>query len=204
MNYDIKNPDLKADPLILDLTQPTEVKAAAAGPAPDDFLFKPAPAPPGGDFEPPPAPGPPPGISRTTAPGFDDPGPNDDTPRSPADFEEQAKLYIAFADGVQSLALPYFYQKQNFTPDELSRLAEIGQAPDQVKPEDEPIKAKGAAFTEYMEALPFKTKEEKLLLGPLAKVLEKYNHAPGPETALIMAALTVMAPRVLPLLKFGN
>jgi hypothetical protein len=199
MNYDIKTPALKDDLLVIDLVEPTEVKDNQAATT-LDFAPDPKPA----DFAPPPpdpaGPGP-----RRPDPGqvWSQPA-NDPEPIDPAEFEAQAKLYLAFADGVQALALPYLYQKQNFTPEQLSRLAEINSNPEAATPDDTELKAKGADFAEFMENLPFSSKEEKLMLGPLTKVLQKYNHAPGPETALMMAAFTVMAPRVLPLIKFGK
>lgn len=194
MKYEIQNPDLKTDDLLQDLAEETKEKAfnlqpeAAQEPAglnPADFTQE--------DF---------------TEPEFEPFEPVTEAPLlTLTDFTEQAHVYVNFLDGIQALFLPSLYRKKLFSPEEIETLPDILQTWEHQKrttPQAAPpeIVSRYGHFEKYLESLPFSEKEEKLLIKPLAKVLQKYNHAPGVESALIMAAFTVMAPRIIPVLNF--
>jgi len=136
-----------------------------------------------------------------------DPEPGDDhDPTPPISYKEQASYLIAFVDGFQSLALPVAYQRSYFTEEERDRLKSIEKrmkdsaAGGIVEAVDQELYKKYVECDEMIKNLPFTEKEVNLLTTPLAAVMEKYKFTPGPETLLMGAIFTVMAPRLAPLL----
>ncbi|MCX6250719.1 MAG: hypothetical protein NTX61_08205 [Bacteroidetes bacterium] len=181
MEYNFKPQDaeLADDPLLQELAEVTADK-----PKPEPFRV----------IEPEPEPGtisdPEPPIKEITA-----------DPESLFSFKEQAKLYVQFADGIQALYLPRLYRKRHFAPGEFERQKELRTliaSGTQPEPKEAELIDRINEFNKYMNALPLDAKEEDILARPLAAVLQKYQHAPGPESALILAAFTVFAPRIFP------
>lgn len=56
-------------------------------------------------------------------------------------------------------------------------------------------------YDDYVQNLSLEEKEKKKLRGPLKKVLGSVNFKASPGNALIIVAIIIMAPRLLPLLK---
>lgn len=187
MNVNFK-PIADNDELLKELTEQTELKPEPFS-APDFYntLSDPDPAPISADFEPLP-----------DAPH--EPRPD---PQPVINYRDQAKLLIAFVDGFQTLALPVAYQKTYFTAEELETLKEIKKIRQAGTPENEEhaeLLTRYEDCQDLIDDLPFTDKEVHMLSGPLAAVMEKYKFTPGPETLLMGAVFTVMAPRMAPLL----
>jgi len=131
-----------------------------------------------------------------------------EAPPIPVNYKEQAKLMIAFFDGLQGLVLPGAYQHSYFTDEEREKLKDFkkrlavsgSQAETIITESDQEIYDKYQDVEELIDNLPFTEKEVKMLENPTAAYMEKYKFNPGPETALIMALLAVMGPRVAPLI----
>ncbi|MCX6265861.1 MAG: hypothetical protein NTW16_00685 [Bacteroidetes bacterium] len=120
-------------------------------------------------------------------------------------YKEQARLLIAFVDGFQTLALPVAYQKSYFTDQEteaLKNLKKLTEAPGEtvLSESDQELYEKYNDCQDLIDKLPFTDREVKMLENPMAAVMEKYKFTPGPETLLMGALFTVMAPRLAPLL----
>jgi hypothetical protein len=123
---------------------------------------------------------------------------------SATDAKEQARLNIAFFDGIQQIALPIFYRKALFKDKtEFDKAKDIAKLPSTApkEPGEDDLLEKLSSYNEQLRNLPFDEKEIKLLEGPAAELIKKYGLKSSPETLFIQAALVVMAPRLLPLLK---
>lgn len=127
-------------------------------------------------------------------------------PAPSMNYKEQARLMIAFVDGFQTLALPIAYQTSFFSSLEQEQLKAIKHLRATGTPENVIRADNGELLDKYedcenlIEDLPFTEKEIKLVENPLAAVMEKYKFSPGPETLLMGAIFTIMAPRLAPLL----
>lgn len=129
-------------------------------------------------------------------------------PAVPVNYKEQARLMIAFVDGLQGLVLPGAYQHAYFTDEEKEKLKDLkkrlaisgSESETVITENDHEIYEKYQDVEELIDNLPFTEKEIKMLESPAAAYMEKYKFNPGPETALIMALLAVMGPRVAPLI----
>lgn len=119
------------------------------------------------------------------------------------EYAEQAEMTIALFDGLQTLTLPWLYQKSLFTKEERKKLKELSDKlkKDVVELTEEDIKLreKYHTYKELSDNVPYTEKEVELLKGPLAKVFSKYNVQLGPEFILFSALAYVSVPRYLPL-----
>ena len=198
MNVDYTPPPLADnDELLKQLKEATETKSVTASPedfSPDDPLnLNPAPKINKADF---------------TPELHSEPIPEPEPPAEPLpviDYKEQARLLIAFVDGFQSLALPIAYQKSYFNEQETEQLKELKkrmELPGEtvLTEQDQDLYSKYNDCQELIKDLPFTDREIKMLENPMSAVMEKYNFTPGPESLLIGAVFTVMAPRLAPLL----
>jgi len=122
---------------------------------------------------------------------------------SEKEYEQSAEMTIMLFDGIQTLTLPYLYQKSIFTRDEIKKLKELNERykkPEvDLSEEDQKLLDKYHDYKELSDNVPFTEQEIDLLKNPLAKVYSKYNVHVGPEFLLLGAIATVMGPRLLPL-----
>lgn len=144
------------------------------------------------DFQPNPEPQPEPQPQKTQKPRL-----------SESEYEEQAEMTIALFDGLQTLTLPWLYQKSMFTKKELEQLKEINkkyqEKVTELTEEDLILQEKYRTYKELCDEVPYKEKEIDLMKSPLAKVFSKYNIQLGPEFMLLTALAYVSIPRYLPL-----
>jgi hypothetical protein len=122
---------------------------------------------------------------------------------SESEYEEQAEMSIALFDGLQTLTLPWLYQKSMFTRKELEQLKALNEKKRQpeveLTEEDLKLEEKYRTYKELCDEVPYKEKEIEMLKSPLAKVFSKYNIQLGPEFMLFTALAYVSVPRYLPL-----
>lgn len=122
---------------------------------------------------------------------------------SESEYEEQAEMSIALFDGLQTLTLPWLYQKSMFTRKELQQLKIIQnkkKLPEvELSEEDLILEEKYRTYKEIADAVPYEEKEIELMKNSLAKVFSKYNIQLGPEFLFITAFAYVSIPRYLPL-----
>lgn len=200
----MKYPDVKTDDLIDILKEPTEPKieqtASVVEPEPVQSQPEPDPA----DFEPEPTPEPP-KTDPLNNPLFEQPQPQVQVkPRlTEKEYEDQAELTIALFDGIQTLTLPWLYQKSIFTKEELAKLKDLNERYKQpevdLSEEDQKLLNRYIEYKQLCDQVPFTRQEVDLIKTPLAKVYSKYNIQIGPEFMLLGALATVMTPRLLPL-----
>ena len=144
-------------------------------------------------------------VNDFRPPGIDAPAPTPVKPLTP--YSEQAKLLIAFVDGLDCLIMPWGYQKTIFSRDELERLKEIAKrkeskslkALQDTNDKDKELLARLEDYKKLIDDIPFTPAEIALIQSPLAAVMEKYHFNAGPESLLLGALFTVMAPRIMPL-----
>lgn len=135
------------------------------------------------------------------------PQPQQQAPSKPrlseSEYEQQAEMTIMVFDGLQSLTLPWLYQRSMFTKEERKKLKELNEKkkkPEvELTEEDLKLEEKYATYKELCDAVPYTEKEVETLKGPLAKVFSKYNVQLGPEALFLSALLYVSIPRYLPL-----
>lgn len=196
MNINFR-PLAPGDDLMKELSPPTELKPEPFNQGDFNNIFnRETPTPP-----------PPPSSDDFVSDPQPEPEPEPPTdPPTPIDYKEQAKLMVAFLDGFQTLALPVAYQKAYFSNEEIERLKDLKKRMEQtpgaalLDSEDQEIYQKYVDCDQLTRNLPFTEKEVDILVNPLAAVMEKYRFTPGPETLLMGALFTVMAPRLAPLL----
>ncbi|MBW6482835.1 MAG: hypothetical protein K0B10_07220 [Vicingaceae bacterium] len=150
-----------------------------------------------------------------TPPNFDDfldepePEPEKVEPPKPklslSDHNKSAEMFIMTVDGLQTISLPWLYQKTLFKKSELEELKAIKLA---LKEKTETsltqkqlvLLDKYSTYEELKEGVSFSKDEIELLKGPLGKVFEKYDVDLGPEILLFGAVAAVMLPRYIPFL----
>jgi hypothetical protein len=122
---------------------------------------------------------------------------------SESEYEEQAEMSIALFDGLQTLTLPWLYQKSMFSKKEREQLKELNEKrkkPEvELTEEDLKLEEKYRTYKELSDNVPYTEKEIELMKTPLAKVFSKYNIQLGPEFMLFTALAYVSIPRYLPL-----
>lgn len=187
----MKTPDIAENIDLIDiLKEPTEPKN-------EDFIELENPAEKNAnininDFELPPQPQPQVEVPVTAKPRL-----------SESEYEEQAEMAIALFDGIQTLTLPWLYQKSMFTRKEMDQLKSLKEKKKQpeveLTEEDLILEEKYRTYKELCDAVPYTEKEIQLIKNPLAKVFSKYNIQLGPEFMLITALAYVSVPRFLPL-----
>lgn len=202
----MKYPDVQTGDLIDILKEPTEPKAekTATVVEAEPALNHPEPNP--DDFEPKTEPESQiPQTDSLNNPLFEQPQPQVQVkPRlTEKEYEDQAELTIAMFDGIQTLTLPWLYQKSIFTKEELKQLKDLNER--YKKPEvelsesDQKLMNRYVEYKQLCDQVPFTPQEVDLLKTPLAKVYSKYNIQLGPEFMLLGALATVMTPRLMPL-----
>lgn len=203
--------DLKIDPTIVELKQPTapapepnqpeikpadiETKPSTPEPNPDDFAPKP-------EIPAPAAPG-------TPAPGSEPPAPIE--PVSPLvkklSSETSAQLIAGFEDSLQQLVLPGLYTKYIFSTAEKTRIRELKSkklADPNFKPgndKDDELLSRYKDYQELKELLPFEKDEKQRLIETWDAIIkENPKLALSPWTALIMVHAELFGPRLMPIL----
>ena len=119
------------------------------------------------------------------------------------DYDETAEMYLGIMDAAVCMFGPSFYKSKRIAPDKREALEVLAEKVRSVKgpvlsvlEDDElPLYAQFKDYEAFLDALPMKDKEKKMMIKPLAKLLEKYKKQPGPESALMMAALLYLVPR---------
>lgn len=135
------------------------------------------------------------------------PQPQPEQPQKPrlseSEYAEQAEMSIALFDGLQTLTLPWLYQKSMFSKKEREQLKQLNEKRKQPEVEltedDLQLEEKYRTYKQLCDQIPYTEKEVELLKGPLAKVFSKYNIQLGPEFMLFTALAYVSIPRYLPL-----
>ena len=127
----------------------------------------------------------------------------------PMPKDQQAKLLIAFVDGLDCLILPWAYQKSIFTKDEWIQLKKIKKIKEstskslaafrELSDSDKELLSRYNDFKEIEEDIPFTKSEIDRITTPLAAVMEKYNFNMSCEVLLFSALATIMTPRIMPL-----
>ena len=120
---------------------------------------------------------------------------------------DTSTLAPAIVDGVDAVmqqVFPIFYEKSAFTDDE-RKLVKIlshklkNQRETTLTEKDLSLQAACAEYEEYVSKLPLTANEKKQLVKPLSEMLKDVNLATTPTNALILAALLIALPRLLPL-----
>ena len=188
---------MKTPDLIDILKEPTEKKSIFTEPDPDDFL-QPEESDESGSFD-----------FFSTDSGADEEEPTDNkteekTFLSDDEYRDNATMVVGTIDALQTLSLPFLYQRSMFTRDERLRLKQIKkmQQSDEeliLTEDDQVLLDKYDTFLQLKDSVPFTDMESKMLIDPLAKIFKKYNMSLGPEIMLFTALATVSVPRFLPL-----
>lgn len=188
---------MKTPDLIDILNEPTESKSIFTEPDPDDFLT-PEDTEDSHSFD-----------MFSTDTGADDEEPvteknEEKTFLSDDECRENASMIVGTIDALQTLTLPFLYQRSMFTREERLRLKKIQkmqQSDDEIvlNEDDQSLLDKYDTFLQLKDSVPFTDMESKALIEPLAKILKKYNMSLGPEIMLFTALATVSIPRFLPL-----
>jgi len=188
---------MKTPDLIDILKEPTEKKSIFTEPDPDDFL-QPEKTEENGSFD-----------FFTADSTSDDEKPSPDkkeekTFLSDDEYRDNASMVVGTIDALQTLTLPFLYQRAMFTRDERLRLKQIKQMQQSdeeliLTEEDQILLDKYDTFLQLKDSVPFTDMESKMLIDPLAKIFKKYNMSLGPEIMLFTALATVSVPRFLPL-----
>lgn len=124
--------------------------------------------------------------------------------------EELTDLVIDTADLIIETTFPYLY-RSTLEPDTLQTLntivkeykkAKVANKKEVVLDEKQQEAMEVYIdYDDYVNNLALEDKEKKKLRGPLKKVLSSVNFKASPGNALIIVAIIIMAPRLLPLLK---
>lgn len=157
-------------------------------------------------------------VDQTNPDDFADDEPDDleeaEPEKSFQDYLEDAGLFINLFDSLQTGVLTPVYRSKYQEPDDLEIIRRYKEEEKQVKSgtllaENRTIQtdpfldavSRVADCKEAIKALPFTPREKTKLKEPLAKVLEKYSSLTiSPETALLLAVLMIMAPRIIQVL----
>ena len=188
---------MKTPDLIDILKEPTEKKSIFTEPDPDDFI---QPEEPEGNsaFD----------IFSSDAGADDEYTPEEPTEQktflSDDEYRDNASMVLGTIDALQTLTLPFLYQRSMFTRDERLRLKQIKKMQQSeeeliLTEEDQILLDKYDTFLQLKDSVPFTDMESKMLIDPLAKIFKKYNMSLGPEIMLFTALATVSVPRFLPL-----
>lgn len=186
---------MKTPDLIDILKEPTEKKSIFTQPDPDDFL-----QPDESDtnnesnfFS-----------SANQTPEEKEPAEKEKTFLTDDEYRDNASMVVGTIDALQTLTLPFLYQRAMFTREERMRLKQIKQMQQSdeelvLTEEDQVLLDKYDTFLQLKDSVPFTDMESKMLIDPLAKIFKKYNMSLGPEIMLFTALATVSVPRFLPL-----
>ena len=188
---------MKTPDLIDILKEPTESKSIFTEPDPDDFLTS-EDTEDSHSFD---------MFSTYTGADDEDPLPEKNEEKtflSDDEYRENASMIVGTIDALQTLTLPFLYQRSMFTREERLRLKEIKkmQQSDEelfLTEDDQVLLDKYDTFLQLKDSVPFTDMESKMLIDPLAKIFKKYNMSLGPEIMLFTALATVSIPRFLPL-----
>ena len=188
---------MKTPDLIDILNEPTESKSIFKEPDPDDFLTHEEPDE-TGSFD---------IFSSVTGADDEEPAPEKNEEKtflSDDEYRDNASMIVGTIDALQTLSLPFLYQRSMFTREERLRLKDIKkmqQSDDELvlTEDDQSLLDKYDTFLQLKDSVPFTDMESKALIDTLAKILKKYNMSLGPEIMLFTALATVSVPRFLPL-----
>lgn len=120
---------------------------------------------------------------------------------------DSSTLAPAIIDGVDAIiqqVFPILYERSAFSESErklIKVLAHKQRNKKETTLNDKELElmAACAEYEEYVDSLPLKETEKKQLLKPLSELLKDVNIATTPQNALIIAALMVALPRLLPI-----
>lgn len=119
--------------------------------------------------------------------------------------EKLAKTIVEGVETAVEMGFPYLYQ-QSLDKDDRLALKQLARKYRNTKnkktvtlsEEDQRVMEIYLDYDEFTENLAFDADEKKSLAEPLAEVLKNMNYQTTPQNALIIAALIVIAPRLIP------
>lgn len=119
------------------------------------------------------------------------------------EYNYKAKQMIATVDAIQSITLPFLYQKSLFKKKELEqlkslkvKLKESGET--SLNEKELELLDKYETFKELKQNVPFKEEEIEFLNTPLGAIFKKYNFQPSEEIMFLGVASAVIFPRYMP------
>ncbi len=142
----------------------------------------------------------------------EDPGEKEDEniveekqPVTEEDYKQNATMIVGTIDLLQTLSLPFLYQRSMFTKEERLRLkvlkkSQTDQGETTYSEDDLILLDKYNTFLELKENISFSEMESNALIDPLSTIMQKYKLSLGPEIMLFTALATVTLPRFLPIL----
>ena len=137
-------------------------------------------------------------------------------PPQPANWKQQAKMYLKSLDRIQRMVLPFLYKKAILEENDPANLAayQAKRAADKSLTVADAISDNDELYwtleryrelDEACTAIPLTDEDYQYLTDPLGQVIQKHRALQaGPEGQLVLALLIVMTPRLAPLLKFAK
>ena len=122
-------------------------------------------------------------------------------PEIPVNYSDEAMNVIAFIDGLQSLTMPFAYQRSIFSKADrkiLKNWKEKGK-PQEFTESEKELLIKVTYYKDLANDIEFSETEIDMLHKPLADVMAKYKIKMGPELALLGAAGLIFSHRLMPL-----